>query len=64
MNKREILKEAKRLVAHHGAYGVLDNGMEFFIGSCPSDDPRYPFAEEIVDESYRQAYRVLDFLGV
>ena len=62
MKRREIIREAKLLVAHNGSYKVLEFGMELFFNSCPSDDPRYPFAEEIVNEACAQAYRVIDFL--
>lgn len=64
MKRREIVKAAKILVAHDGAHKVLEFGMELFLNSCPNDDPRYPYREEIVTEACRQAYRVLDFLDV
>lgn len=64
MKRREIIHEAKRLVAHSGAYNVLEFGEELFLNYCPNDDPRYPFAEEIVEEACKQAYRVIDFLKI
>lgn len=64
MKRREIVREAKLLIAHDGAFRVLEFGMELFLNSCPSDDPRYPYREKIVEEAGRQADRVLDFLGI
>lgn len=64
MKRREIIQEAKKMVAHSGAFNVLEFGTELFFNYCSTDDPRYPFAEEIVEEACKQSYRVLDFLGM
>lgn len=62
MKRRQIVEAAKDLVAHEGAFRVQEMGMELFMGSCPNDDPRFPYRLEIVTEAHVQAERVLKFL--
>ena len=62
MTRTEIRNAAKSIVANHGPYQTYDSGNLFA-------DERYPDASAadraaVAEEAYRQADRVLEFLGL
>lgn len=61
MTKLEIRQEAKKLVARHGPFNVLEFGMEYIEQDAMLTKE---VMTAIDDEAQRQANRVLDFLGL